>query len=305
MIVRVLGSAAGGGFPQWNCGCANCLDFRKGVFDGPARTQASVAVSADGRDWFLLNASPDVRAQIEFSSVLHPRAPRDTPIAGIILTNGDIDACLGLFVLRESQPLHVYATNQVANGLFERNVLVRTLQRTATQLTFHALTDGVPVPLCGPDGNCGLTVEAKSMPGKVPIHLQDCVTPTDGDNVGLIVRDTHKNKSLAYLPSVAHWTPTLESIADTVDCIFMDGTFFQETELPAQGLGMHNASVMSHWPVGGESGSLRWLANRSCPRKIFTHVNNTNPILRENSPERAQLVACGIAVAYDGLEIRL
>jgi pyrroloquinoline quinone biosynthesis protein B len=305
--IRVLGSAAGGGFPQWNCGCDNCRDVRAGVPGLSARTQESVAVSADGESWFLLNVSPEIRSQIEGFSGLHPRAPRHSPIAGIVLTNGDLDHCLGLFSLRESHPLQLFATRSVERGLREDNVLFRTLQRFPEQLRFTPMPLGEPVALSRSDGApSGLTLEALPVPGKLPIHLERSATASPEDNVGLLVREPAQGKCLAYFPAVAGPCSPLTAAAEQADCLFLDGTFWSSDELPRGGLGDKRAEDMAHWPLGGERGSLAWL--RSLPgslRRVLIHVNNTNPILRATSPEAQQLTAAGVQLAADGLELTL
>src|SRR5690349_43203 len=187
LYLRVLGSAAGGGSPQWNCGCANCTAVRAGDAALEPRTQASAAVSADGEQWFVLNCSPDVRAQIEAFPALHPRRLRDTPIGGIVLTNGDIDACLGLFILREDQPLVVHASEAVERGLREHNALTRTLERRPGQLTWHRLRAGEVVPLVGAAGPSGLTIEAVPVPGTVPLHLKGLAAPSPDDNLAIVL----------------------------------------------------------------------------------------------------------------------
>jgi pyrroloquinoline quinone biosynthesis protein B len=302
MRVRVLGAAAGGGFPQWNCACPNCAGARRGDLPVRHRSQASAAVSADGRDWFLLNASPDIRTQIESFPALHPRAPRDTPIAGIVLTNGDIDACLGLLILRESQPLHVYATDVVTRGLRERNVLFKTLDRFPGHVTWHALVPGAVTPLVGAGGPSGLLLEPVALAGKVPLHLEGTAAASDEDNIGLVIRDG-AGRSLAYFPGLAGPTPACDRYARAADVLMVDGTFFRDDELATLGLGTRRARDMAHWPLGGDDGSLPWLASLPCKRKILVHINNTNPILREDAPERAQLEAARVEVAHDGLEV--
>src|SRR5262249_9322456 len=190
MLVRVLGSAAGGGFPQWNCGCPNCRGVRDGSLDARPRTQASAAISADGASWFLLNASPEIRAQIESFALLHPRAARHSPLAGILLTNGDLDACLGLLSLRESQPLIVYATPAVRRGFCEGNRFYRTLERFPDQLSWRDLAvDAGPRPLMLAEGKAsGLTVEAVAVPGKVPLHLVGIAADHSEQNLALVIR---------------------------------------------------------------------------------------------------------------------
>ena len=178
MLIRVLGSAAGGGFPQWNCGCANCRGVRAGELRATARSQECVAVSSDGDHWFLLNCSPEIRQQIESFPPLHPRGPRHSPIAGILVTNGDLDHCLGLLSLRESHPLVIYATDRLRRGFTDGNVLYRTLDRFPGQVTWRPLKLGREEELADADGRpAGLLVEAVAVPGKLPIHLEAGATP--------------------------------------------------------------------------------------------------------------------------------
>jgi pyrroloquinoline quinone biosynthesis protein B len=304
LYLRVLGAAAGGGLPQWNCGCANCLGVRAGDGALQARTQASAAVSADGRQWFLLNASPDVRAQIEAFPALHPRRLRDTPIGGVVLTNGDVDACLGLFILREDQPLVVHASEAVERGLREHNALTRTLERRPGQLIWNRLRAGETVAMDGAAGPSGLTIEAVPVPGTVPLHLKGLAAPSPEDNLAFVLRDA-RGHSLMYAPTIAARTPLLDDRARAADVIIFDGTFFRDDELTSLGLTTRSARDMAHWPLGGPEGSLRWLAQLPCRRKILTHINNTNPILRAGAPERDELHAAGVEAAYDGLEVEL
>ncbi|HEY0990983.1 MAG TPA: pyrroloquinoline quinone biosynthesis protein PqqB [Kofleriaceae bacterium] len=304
MYLRVLGSAAGGGSPQWNCGCANCMAVRAGDASLHARTQASAAVSADRRQWFLLNVSPDVRAQIESFPALHPRSLRDTPIGGAVLTNGDVDACLGLFILREDQPLALYASETVERGLREHNALTRTLERRPGQLTWNRLRAGEVVPLVGTAGPSGLTLEAVPVPGTVPLHLKGVAPPSPDDNLAIMLRDD-RGRALMYAPTTAARTQLLDERARAADVLVFDGTFFRDDELTSLGLTTRSARDMAHWPLGGPDGSLRWLAELPCRRKILTHINNTNPILRNGAAERDELAAAGVEVAYDGLEVEL
>jgi len=198
MRVRVLGAAAGGGFPQWNCGCPNCDAVRKGDPRVRARTQDSVALSSDGDAWHVVNASPDIHRQIAENPPLQPRSARHSPIASILLTNGDLDHVLGLFSLRESWPLVLYATDAVRAGLEERNAIFRTLRRFPTQVTWRRLELGRAVPLPG-DG--ALTVEARPAKGKLPVHLEGITTPSPEDNVGLWVRS--ESACVVYLAAAA------------------------------------------------------------------------------------------------------
>jgi pyrroloquinoline quinone biosynthesis protein B len=303
MKVRVLGSAAGGGFPQWNCGCDNCSAARLGAADATPRTQESVAVSHDGEGWFLINASPEVRAQIEGFEGLWPRAGRHSPIAGILLTNGDLDHCLGLLSLRESHRLVVYATEAVRAGFTEGNVLYRTLERFAGQVTWRALALGREQPL-GDEGS-GLFVTAVPVPGKAPLHLEGRRAPSPEDNVGLLIRDERSGGRLAYLSGVAGPAPEVERAAAEAGALFFDGTFWSSDELVAAGLGTRRAEEMAHWPVGGPTGSLGFLSRARARRRILIHVNNTNPILRYGSEPRRAVEAAGVEVATDGMELEL
>lgn len=311
MLIRVLGSAAGGGFPQWNCGCPNCAGVRSGSIRALLRTQESVAVSADGQAWFLLNASPEIRQQIESFPGLHPRTQRGTPIHGIVLTNGDLDHCLGLLSLRESQPLALYATARVRDGFTEGNVLYRTLERFEGQVVWHQLDLGDPgepgpeQPLCVQSGAVsGLTLRAFAVPGKAALHL-DQSRPEPGDNIGLLIRDTRSWKSLAYLPAVGASSAAVLAAAAEADVVFFDGTFWSSDELIALGASTRRAEDMAHWPIGGPEGSLRFLAGLGASRRVLIHINNTNPILREDSAERGEVHGAGVEVAYDGMELSL
>jgi len=305
VLIRVLGSAAGGGFPQWNCGCPNCRGLRAGTIQAKARRQESVAVSSDGRSWLLLNASPEIREQIESFPGLHPQAPRHSPIRGIVLTNGDLDHILGLLSLRESYPLVLHATDRVRAGFVEHNVLYRTLQRFPGQVTWRTLALGAEeeVP------ETGLVIEAVPVPGKPPIHLESGPdgrrAPDPEDNIGLRIRETATGRRLAYFPAAGALTPMVGKALEDADGVFFDGTFWSANELPAQGLGTKRAEDMAHLPVGGDGGSLAALRGLRASRRIYIHVNNTNPLLREDSAERGQAEAAGWEIAWDGMEVRL
>jgi pyrroloquinoline quinone biosynthesis protein B len=300
--IQVLGSAAGGGCPQWNCACRNCRGARDGSVRVEARTQECVAVSSDdGKAWFLVNASPEIRAQIESCTALHPREVRDSPIAGILLTNGDLDHTLGLLCLREWQRLVVYATDTVRRGFVENNVLYRTLQRFAGQVSWRSLPPGEEVELGTASGLC---VEAFPVPGKPPVHLEGLGTPSPADNVALRIREPATGRVLVYASAVARVTPELLAAADAADCLFFDGTFWSEDELCEVGSDKR-AKDLAHLPIGGESGSLAALSPLHRPQRIYIHLNNTNPVLREDSPERVAVERAGFRVACDGMEIAL
>ncbi|HVZ74560.1 MAG TPA: pyrroloquinoline quinone biosynthesis protein PqqB [Polyangia bacterium] len=303
MFVRVLGSAAGGGFPQWNCGCDNCRGARSGSSALKARTQESIAVSGDGESWFLVNASPEIRAQIEAFPGLWPRAKRHSPIAGILFTNGDLDHCLGLLSLRESHPLVVHATAAMRDGFREGNVLYRTLERFAGQIDWRPIVLGEEQAL-GSEGT-GLRVTGVAVSGNLPLHLKTLRQPSAEDNVGLVIRDTRSGAKLAYLSGCAGPSPELERVVADADVVFFDGTFWTSDELIRLGLGTRRAEDMSHWPLSGPGGSLEFLRRLPARRRILIHVNNTNPILDDGSPERAALAEAGVEVAFDGMELSL
>lgn len=306
MRIKVLGAAAGGGFPQWNCGCPNCRDVRSGVLGAKPLTQECVAVSADGERWFLLNASPEIRSQIEACPALHPRGPRHSPIAAILLTNGDLDHCLGLLSLRESHPLVIYATERVRHGFTEGNVLYRTLQRFPEQVSWRTLRLSEEVELSGLDGQAsGLTIKAVSAPGKPPVHLEGSADPDPGENIGAVIKEHGTGKRVAYFSAAAAITPAMRSTFESADCVFFDGTFWASDELIALGLGDKRAEQMAHLPIGGEGGSLQAFAGIGGPKKIYIHINNTNPLLRPGSPQRKQVEAGGWEIACDGMEVNL
>jgi pyrroloquinoline quinone biosynthesis protein B len=272
------------------------------------RTQESVAISVDGRSWFLLNASPEIRQQIESSPCLHPRALRDTPIQGIILTNGDLDHCLGLLSLRESQPLALYASEQVRRGFTDENVLYRTLERFEGQAVWYALdlneaAAAMPLRLLNGDPS-GLTLRAFAVPGKAALHLAQ-TKPEAGDNIGLVIKDERTGRSLAYMAAAGANSPAVTAAVAGADCVFFDGTFWSSEELIALGASERRAEDMAHWPISGPEGSLSFLARHAHARRIYIHINNPNPILREDSNERARVAAAGVEVAFDGMELTL
>ena len=305
--VRVLGSAAGGGVPQWNCGCENCALVRSGDGRVRARTQDSIAVGTGGERWLLINASPDILRQIEHFEGLWPRSRRDTRIGAIALTNGDLDHVLGLFSLRESQPFRVLATKSVRAGLVERNAMLRTLSRTPDQVDWTPLLLGQEVRL----DDIGLGVTALAVPGKLPVHLTGVTTPSPEDNIALRLRDLSTAAASPGEPRtvlVATSVGSLdhfETLLGGADILFLDGTFWSEDELVAQDLGHASARDMAHVPVGGDEGSLARLAAFRPSRRIYTHINNTNPMLRDGSPERMQVERAGWEVAFDGMEVCL
>ncbi len=297
---HVLGSGAGGGVPQWNCGCSNCALVRAGDARIAARTQDSIAVSATGDRWLLVNASPDVLRQIERFAPLQPRAPRHTPIAAVALTNGDLDHVLGLLSLRESQAFAVLATARVRSGLVERNVMFRTLARSADHVTWRDLELGRELVL----EDVGVGVTPLAAPGKLPVHLTGTLAPSAEDNVALRIRDLAGGGALLLATAVGS-LDGVEALVAGAGAVFFDGTFWSEDELVSAGLGTARAKDMAHVPVGGDGGSLARLSGIAAGRRVFTHINNTNPMLRSDSPERAGVERAGWEVAFDGLEVSL
>jgi pyrroloquinoline quinone biosynthesis protein B len=295
----VLGSAAGGGFPQWNCGCPSCVAVREGRAGLERRTQDSVAFTADGERVAIVNCSPDILSQIQATRALWPKAPRHTPIGAILLTNGDLDHVLGLFSLRESQPLAIYATESVWRGI-EASVFVRTLKRFEGQVVFRPLDLDRPVELANAAGEAlGLRVRAFALPGKLPVHLMGHGEPSPEDNVGLAIGEPHR-PTIAYAAACA--TADVDLAGDSA--LFFDGTFYREDELRRLGLSESLAKDMAHVPIDGPEGSLAKLASVTA-RKIYTHINNTNPILVPGSDERRTVEAAGWEVAFDGMEIEV
>lgn len=296
MRAIVLGSAAGGSFPQWNCGCPNCVAVREKRPGFEARTQDSVAVTHDGARFALLNASPDVLAQIQKTPALWPRSPRHSPIACVVLTNGDMDHVLGLFSLRESQPFVVYATNTVWRGL-EQSLFLRTLQRFEGHTVFRPLPLDETIALADVTGApLGLHLRAVPTPGKPPVHLMGKVTPSDEDAVALVVR-SEGSPSLAYATACA--SADIPLVREEHGALLFDGTFYREDELVRLGLSKALAKSMAHVPIESSLGLV------TKARKIYAHVNNTNPILDPSSEERRAVLAAGWEIATDGMEITL
>jgi pyrroloquinoline quinone biosynthesis protein B len=312
MIVKVLGSAAGGGFPQWNCACQNCRALRAGTFHGKARTQTQVAISADSKIWFLLGASPDLRAQIEATPQLHPQAEANTtrhsPITGAVLLNADIDHVLGLLLLRELQPLSVHATPSVRRILSDDNSMFTMLQRVPEQLTWNEFTPEQSFSLLNSSGeDSGLRCRALTLGSHYPAyvstqrHVQ--LDPREA-SLGLFV-ESPTGKRLAYLPAVPQIDNVLLKELDAADVVFFDGTFWSGDELiRTQGSGQ-TAQEMGHVPVSSPAGSLSRLAQLRRPRKIYVHINNTNPMLNEAGPECRQVRDAGWEIAEDGWQLEL
>ena len=310
MLIKVLGSAAGGGFPQWNCNGRNSADLRRGVAGLKARTQASVAVSANGRDWVLLNASPDLRQQINDTPELYPasdQGARNSPIKAVILTNGDVDAVAGLLTLREAQAFTVYASDRVL-GVLASNSIFDVLDSGLVARRPMAL--GRTFAVEGPEGPIGLEVEAFIVPGKVPLYLEDEQAgegfgTQEGDTVGLKVTETGSGRHFFFVPGCARLDDALRARLTGAPLLFFDGTLYTNDEMVAQGLMNKTGERIGHMNMSGEKGTLAAFADLGVARKIFIHINNSNPALREDSPERAAVEAAGWEVGYDGLAIKV
>ena len=303
MRVEILGSAAGGGFPQWNCGCRNCQSVRAGTFNGKRRTQTQVAISNDGRSWFLLNASPDLRLQIEATPALHPQnGGRGSPIASVVLTSGDLDQIAGLLSLRELQPFRLYCTASIRRVLREDNSVFAMLNRVPNQVLWTDIVPGESFSLLTVAGeDSGQRCAPLSLADRYPVYVGEKRSglAAQESSLGLML-ESNSGGRLAYLPAVPAVDDALLRQLETADVLLFDGTFWSDDELiRIQGSGA-TAREMGHIPISSAEGSLRKLAGLRRPRKIFLHVNNTNPMLDESSAEYREVRAAGWEVAEDG-----
>jgi pyrroloquinoline quinone biosynthesis protein B len=300
MLVRILGAAAGGGFPQWNCHCKGCEATRAGQAIG--LTQSSIAIQSNCGDWFLINASPDVRQQIEqmrAEQCFVETGQRSLPFAGIILTDAEIDHITGLILLREaSQPLRIHSPASVKMALTTGYPLLNTLQNyCGVEWCPLALQEST---LLAED----LEIEPFALSTKPPKYMQSQAASAEIWGIGLTIRDRSTGGVLTYAPGLAAIDAALHHRFAASSCILIDGTFWTEDELPALGIGKRSAKMMGHLPLSGGAGSLQQLA-MTTPRKILVHINNTNPILLPDSSERQLVEAHGVEVGYDGLMFRL
>ncbi|MCQ4308229.1 pyrroloquinoline quinone biosynthesis protein PqqB [Pseudomonas stutzeri] len=303
MFIQILGSAAGGGFPQWNCNCSNCAGLRAGTLRGLARTQSSIAISDNGVDWILCNASPDIRAQLEAFPVLQPaRKPRDTAISAIILLDSQIDHTTGLLTLREGCPHEVWCSEMVHHDLTTGFPLFNMLEHWNGGLKWNpiALEGSFVIPTCP---NLSITpIPLRSSAPPYSPHRND---PHPGDNIGLFIEDRRTGGTLFYAPGLGKVSETLLSTMRTANCLLVDGTLWRDDEMRVCEVGTKLGSEMGHLPQSGPGGMIEVLDGLPDPRKILIHINNTNPILDEDSPERAILIEHGIEVAFDGMSIEL
>jgi pyrroloquinoline quinone biosynthesis protein B len=305
MRARVLGAAAGGGFPQWNSNTEACRRVRAGDPQAKPCSQASVAVSADGQHWFLLNASPDLRQQIEATPCLQPNhGLRSSPIAGVVLTGGDVDAIAGLLTLRERHAFTVYSTARI-HAILDANPIFEVLARDIVARQRVAL--GTPTLLALPDSSpSGLSVELFAVPGKVPLYLEGSQTPTiaEGEEtVGAAISDG--DLRLVFIPGCAGMTDALARRLQGADVVLFDGTLWTDDEMLRAGLGAKTGLRMGHMSVSGPNGTMAAFRHIDVRRKVLLHINNSNPILLGDSPERAAVADAGWDIAYDGMEIAL
>jgi len=302
MNIIVLGSAAGGGFPQWNCNCRNCAGVRDGTVRATPRTQSSIAVSSNGTDWVLINASPDILAQIGATPALQPaRARRDSGIAAVMLMDAQIDHVTGLLMLREGKELPLYCTAPVWRELNGALPLVPVLSHYCG-VRWHdiPMEGGMHVP-----GIAGIRFTPLALSSKAPPYSDHRNDPHPGDNIGLLIEDLETGRSAFYAPGLGAIDPVVEAALRRADCVLVDGTFWRADEMIAQGFSNKTAADMGHLPQSGDGGMIAVLDSIGARRKVLIHINNTNPILDEDSEQRALLARHGIDVAFDGMEITL
>ncbi|WP_106477401.1 pyrroloquinoline quinone biosynthesis protein PqqB [Phytohalomonas tamaricis] len=303
MYIQILGSAAGGGFPQWNCNCPNCRGVREGTLRAQSRTQSSIALSDDGINWILCNASPDIRTQLESFAPLQPaRQLRDTGISAVVLLDSQIDHTTGLLSLREGCPHEVWCTEMVHQDLSTGFPLFNMLEHWNGGLRWNPipLEGSFIIPACP-----GLRFTPLPLRSAAPPYSPHRLDPHPGDNLGLIVEDVKSGRTLFYAPGLGQVDEALKARMTEASCLLVDGTVWRNDEMQQRGVGTKSGLEMGHLPQSGAGGMLEVLEDMSQPRKILIHINNTNPILDEDSAERAELDRRGIEVAWDGMSIEL
>lgn len=294
LLAKVLGSAAGGGYPQWNCRCAVCLS----AWNNPhlSQTQSSIAFTGDTQSWFLANASPDIRQQILATPALHPLPGRQSPIKGVFLTNADLDHLLGLLILREETPWRLFATQTILD-LIAQNAMFAVLSSDWIERIAVSLTQ--PIELSS------LQVRAFAVPGKVPLYLEASIGSTQAEHtLGLQITDLTTQKNLVYIPGCADLTESLLGIIEAADCLLFDGTMWHDAELIERTGRKKTGKSMAHLPISGKEGSMHLLSFFKKP-KFYIHINNTNPIHLKSSKERFEVEQQGWQIAKDGMEIKL
>jgi pyrroloquinoline quinone biosynthesis protein B len=302
MELILLGTAAGGGFPQWNCWCPSCRIARTDPARAHPRTQSSVAISADGRRYFLLNASPDVREQVSRLLNGAPEGLRHVPVEGILTTDAELDHTLGIALLREGRRLQLYATRAVLQVL-EQDSRVLPVTAAFATVAVTELTLDRPVELRYLDGGeTGLEVTAFAVPGGAPRFARE---EFPGHTVGLLIRDARSGGTLAYVPGCGGLDPALEARLAGADLLLFDGTFWTDDEMIALGLSDRTARQMDHLPITGGGGSLERLQRLPCRKKVYTHINNSNPMLVEDSEARRAVTAAGLQVGMDGMRFTI
>lgn len=295
MKAIVLGAAAGGGFPQWNCRCRVCALAWNRDPRAPWRTQASLAVSLDGESWTVLNASPDLGSQIRATLALWPRGERHSPIGAVILSSAEIDHVTGLLNLRERHAFDLVALPPVLDALAANPIFAAVPARRV------AASASAPILLPG-----GLEAELFPVPGKAPLYLEGKDPKLEseaGETAG--VRISGNGRSIVYIPGCAALSDDLRARVEDADLLFFDGTLFTDDEMIRAGVGQKTGRRMGHMPIAGDDGSLAWLAGLPVARKVYIHLNNTNPALIAGSPERLMIEAAGVGVAHDGMEMML
>ena len=303
----VLGSAAGGGFPQWNSNAPACRRARRGDPEARVRSQASLAVSSNNKDWVLLNASPDLRLQIEAAPQLYPcKGLRSSPITGVVLTGGDVDAIAGLLHLRERHRFNIYASSRVL-AIIAANPIFYVLAPDFVRRIELPLDERME--LAGASGASGLAVIPFAVPGKLPLYLetagQDPGLSEEGDAVGLEIIETATGKSFFFIPGCAAMTEQLRTRLAGNALVFFDGTLWRDDEMIRLAVGSKTGKRMGHMSMSGEDGTIAAFDDLGVDRRIFIHINNSNPALLDDSPERSVANAAGWEIAYDGMEVRL
>jgi pyrroloquinoline quinone biosynthesis protein B len=294
MRAIVLGAAAGGGFPQWNSNAEACRRARAGDPAARPRTQASLAVAADGASWTVLNASPDLRQQIEATPDLHPASGlRSSPIAAVVLTSGEVDCIAGLLNLRERQPFELLATARI-HAVLDANPIFEVLDRSLVRRRVITLEEDVALP-------GGVVLRLFAVAGKVPLYLEGAAEAAEDDTVGAHL--SHAGAELFYVPACAAMTPALAERLRGADTVMFDGTLWRDDEMIRAGLGAKTGRRMGHMSVSGADGTIQAFADLGVRRKVLLHINNSNPVLLDDSAERAAAEQAGWQVAFDGMQV--
>lgn len=302
----VLGAAAGGGLPQWNCACPVCAAVRSGQAGAP-QTQSSIVVSADGERWVLINASPDIRQQFAATPALHPRAVRHSPLSAVLVTNADVDHVAGLLSLREAQPFALYATRRV-HSVLDANAIFNVVNREHVPRRPVQLNESMPI-LDAAGEATGICIETFTVPGKVALWLEDPNAERFGsvaeDTIGVAIRAEGSDARLFYLPGCADVPDSLKARFRPTDTVLFDGTTYTEHEMAEAGVGQKSASRMGHLVMSGPQGTIARLADVPLARRLFIHINNTNPVWLPDSDARREIARQGWDLAFDGMELTL